>query len=171
MHAREVAGQLVQECERCLGLWAPEGTFEALVDRAAAVGRERDATGAGIAPRVAGGNPASVGVAYRRCPICDEFRARRNFRKRSGVIVDRCRAHGTWLDAHELERIAGFVLSGRSARAGRMASPPRASERGRGTRGAVPVASSSRSHPVYAASAADRSGTKSALDWLISLLD
>ena len=63
MHAREAAGQLVQECERCLGLWAPEGTFEALVDRAAAVGRARDATGAGIAPRVAGGNPASASVA------------------------------------------------------------------------------------------------------------
>jgi Zn-finger nucleic acid-binding protein len=37
---------------------------------------------------------------------------RRNFQKTSGVIVDRCRSHGTWLDADELERIAGFLLSG-----------------------------------------------------------
>lgn len=42
---------------------------------------------------------------------------RRNFRKRSGVIVDQCHEHGTWLDAQELERIAGFVLSGRAASA------------------------------------------------------
>ena len=41
---------------------------------------------------------------------------RRNFQKRSGVVIDRCHQHGTWLDAHELERIAGFVLSGRAER-------------------------------------------------------
>ena len=35
---------------------------------------------------------------------------RRNFRKRSGVIVDRCSEHGTWLDADELEQIAGFLM-------------------------------------------------------------
>jgi Zn-finger nucleic acid-binding protein len=37
---------------------------------------------------------------------------RRNFRKSSGVIIDSCRKHGTWLDADELEQITGFVLSG-----------------------------------------------------------
>ena len=37
---------------------------------------------------------------------------RRNFRKTSGVIIDCCNSHGTWLDADELERIAGFLLSG-----------------------------------------------------------
>jgi hypothetical protein len=37
---------------------------------------------------------------------------RENFRKTSGVVVDRCREHGTWLDADELEQVAGFILSG-----------------------------------------------------------
>ena len=37
---------------------------------------------------------------------------RRNFRKSSGVIIDRCNKHGTWLDADELEQITGFVISG-----------------------------------------------------------
>ena len=37
---------------------------------------------------------------------------RKNFRKSSGVILDVCGAHGTWLDADELEQIAGFILSG-----------------------------------------------------------
>ena len=37
---------------------------------------------------------------------------RRNYRKSSGVIVDVCNEHGTWLDADELEQIAGFLLSG-----------------------------------------------------------
>jgi hypothetical protein len=37
---------------------------------------------------------------------------RENFRKTSGVVVYRCREHGTWLDADELEQVAGFILSG-----------------------------------------------------------
>jgi hypothetical protein len=37
---------------------------------------------------------------------------RRNFRRASGVILDVCREHGTWLDADEIEEIAGFILSG-----------------------------------------------------------
>jgi Zn-finger nucleic acid-binding protein len=37
---------------------------------------------------------------------------RRNFRKKSGVIIDSCPSHGIWLDADELEQIAGFILSG-----------------------------------------------------------
>ena len=37
---------------------------------------------------------------------------RRNFRKSSGVILDVCGEHGTWLDADELEQITGFILSG-----------------------------------------------------------
>ena len=37
---------------------------------------------------------------------------RKNYGKRSGVIVDWCGTHGTWLDADELEQIAAFIASG-----------------------------------------------------------
>jgi hypothetical protein len=37
---------------------------------------------------------------------------RRNFGRRSGVIVDWCGSHGTWLDANEMEDVAAFVLGG-----------------------------------------------------------
>ena len=37
---------------------------------------------------------------------------RTNYKRSSGVILDECRAHGTWLDADELEQVAGFILSG-----------------------------------------------------------
>jgi Zn-finger nucleic acid-binding protein len=117
MTSREVGGLEIQECPKCHGLWAPENRFDALVDRAAAAARNRDLEGESSAPRVDGGNPLDRSVEYRRCPACDALMVRRNFQKRSGVIVDRCHEHGTWLDAHELERIAGFVLSGRAERA------------------------------------------------------
>jgi len=37
---------------------------------------------------------------------------RKNFAGHSGVVVDWCGSHGTWLDAHEMEDIAAFVLEG-----------------------------------------------------------
>ncbi|RIL01515.1 MAG: hypothetical protein DCC71_17510 [Proteobacteria bacterium] len=37
---------------------------------------------------------------------------RKNYGRRSGVIVDWCGPHGTWLDADELEQIAGFIAGG-----------------------------------------------------------
>ena len=117
MTSREVGGLEIQECPKCHGLWAPEDRFDSLVDRATAAAQDRGVDEDVSAPRVDGGNPIDNPVEYRRCPTCDALMIRRNFRKRSGVIVDRCHEHGTWLDAHELERIAGFVLSGRAERA------------------------------------------------------
>lgn len=120
MTPRRVAGLELQECPACFGLWAPEDRFDTLVDRAVQSAREGgdpDDRRGTPPPRVDGGNPARVKIEYRRCPVCDAAMARRNFQRRSGVIIDRCHAHGSWLDANELERIAGFVLSGRAARA------------------------------------------------------
>ena len=116
MHPREVGGLVVHECGKCHGLWAPKDRFTVLVDRAAEAARARVAAGQPLAPRVAGGNPAKSQVEYRRCPACDALMTRRNYQKRSGVIIDQCHDHGTWLDANELEQIAGFVLSGRAQR-------------------------------------------------------
>jgi Zn-finger nucleic acid-binding protein len=121
MSARTVGDLEIQECPECHGIWAPEDRFDALVDRAMKAARERvSPENESIAPRVDGGNPAESKVEYRRCPVCDALMIRRNFQRRSGVIIDRCHQHGTWLDAHELERIAGFVLSGRAAEARRI---------------------------------------------------
>jgi hypothetical protein len=35
-----------------------------------------------------------------------------NFGRRSGIIVDVCRPHGTWFDADELPRVVTFVMHG-----------------------------------------------------------
>jgi Zn-finger nucleic acid-binding protein len=131
MAMRVVGGLEIQECESCHGLWAPEDRFEALVDRATKLVRDKALAGEVASPRVNGGNPADHKVQYRRCPECKALMGRRNFRKRSGVIIDQCHEHGTWLDAHELERIAGFVLSGRAGEAERMLAAEE-SERERG---------------------------------------
>lgn len=113
MPPRQVGGVAVNECPRCHGLWVGSDGFAELVNRAIEARRSADPEGLGtLRPRVTGGTPTSRKVEYRKCPECDAFMRRRNFRQSSGVIIDECRRHGTWLDADELEEIAGFILSG-----------------------------------------------------------
>ena len=35
-----------------------------------------------------------------------------NFGRRSGIIVDVCKPHGTWFDADELPRVVDYVMKG-----------------------------------------------------------
>jgi len=113
MPPRQFLGLALNECPHCNGLWVPESHFDALVQRAMeARAQAGEAPLPKLAPRVRGSNPAAQSVHYRRCPVCDAYMQRRNFRKSSGVITDVCREHGTWLDPDELEQIAGFILSG-----------------------------------------------------------
>jgi Zn-finger nucleic acid-binding protein len=113
MPPHHVGGIRVHECTACRGVWAPGDAFDQLVERAFAARRAAQPTGPPAAARVSRGNPtAQGGVRYRKCPECQGLMQRRNFRKSSGVILDVCKAHGTWLDADELEQIAGFLLGG-----------------------------------------------------------
>ena len=115
MPARQIGGVGINECGGCHGIWVPGTSFDLLVSRAIEA-RKNAAPGELISmrPRVTGSNPAAQRVRYRKCPECDAHMHRRNFQKSSGVIIDRCSTHGTWLDADELEQIAGFILSGRA---------------------------------------------------------
>ena len=116
LYLRKVAGVDVEECSKCYGLWVQTGGFDELVGKSVAARRAamegEPGEGAGAAPRHERGNPLNVKVRYRRCPVCQHHMARQNWRQSSGVVLDVCREHGTWLDADELERLAGFVLSG-----------------------------------------------------------
>ena len=51
-------------------------------------------------------------VQYVPCPECETLMNRTNFGRRSGIIVDVCKNHGTWFDADELRRVIAFVKSG-----------------------------------------------------------
>ncbi len=112
MPVREVGGIALNECPGCHGLWVPDGHFEALVQRAIDAHAQRNAAQPVQQPRVQGANPGATPVTYRRCPVCDAMMNRHNFQRRSGVIIDVCKPHGTWLDADELEQISGFIRSG-----------------------------------------------------------
>jgi Zn-finger nucleic acid-binding protein len=110
MPPSQVAGIAVNECPGCHGLWVSGDHFDALVRRAADARQQRPVTAE--KPRVQRGNPLDHAVRYRRCPECDQFMLRSNYKRSSGVVLDLCRRHGTWLDADELEQVAGFILAG-----------------------------------------------------------
>jgi Zn-finger nucleic acid-binding protein len=113
MPPHQIGGVGINECTRCNGVWVGGDDLDRLISRAIDSRRSADPTGLqALAPRVTGANPAAQRIEYRKCPVCMGFMQRRNFRKSSGVIIDCCRSHGSWLDADELEQIAGFILSG-----------------------------------------------------------
>ena len=51
-------------------------------------------------------------VCYIPCPICKQLMQRKNWGSHSGVIVDKCRDHGTWYDKGEIEKIQEFITAG-----------------------------------------------------------
>lgn len=114
MAVRGVGGVWVRECPKCNGLWVPGERLDALIRRAVAAARERAASGAAPVPK----RRVEVRFAYRACPVCGHRMLRKNFGKRSGVIVDWCGQHGTWLDKDELEQVGAFIASGGLREAG-----------------------------------------------------
>ena len=98
------------ECGSCDGWWVDADAFERLCTNAedqAAVLHQFPTPGA----------EKTGPVRYRKCARCSQMMNRVNFGRLSGVIVDACRGHGTYLDAGELHRIVAFIESGGLARA------------------------------------------------------
>lgn len=109
--ARTLDSLPVEECPQCLGLWVAIEPFRDLCQRKRAEYESNPLP----TPR-----PPAIPVepvVYLKCPECSALMNRQNFGRRSGVIIDQCAAHGVWLDAQELERIARFIADGGLARA------------------------------------------------------
>ena len=100
----------VGRCPQCLGLFLPLGGLEQLLQQSGPpiAGIDRRLLQNLIeSPR---SSPAPV--RYRPCPHCSELMHRRLQGIRSGVVVDRCRDHGIWLDAGELRTLLEWVQAG-----------------------------------------------------------
>ncbi|MEY4298097.1 MAG: hypothetical protein RLZZ423_1276 [Cyanobacteriota bacterium] len=97
-------------CPSCLGLFLPLGSLERLLDQAVAPVWSIDQqllTHLAETPRT---EPAPL--RYRPCPSCGELMNRSLHGRRSGVVVDRCRDHGLWLDAGELRQLLEWTRAG-----------------------------------------------------------
>jgi Zn-finger nucleic acid-binding protein len=107
------SGLSALECIRCAGLWLAAEAFRVLSDQArkttdpapdpAVVARE-------VRTRLA--PVSSAGPAYRPCPVCSTRMNRTNFGRCSGVVIDRCRDHGYWFDAADLDTVLRWIRDG-----------------------------------------------------------
>jgi len=104
-----VGGTQLNECPRCEGLWADASSFEQICRD-----REQQAAVLGMATTVPepAENAVETQIRYLPCPVCKKLMNRVNFAHCSQVIVDVCKAHGTWFDKDELRRIVEFIRSG-----------------------------------------------------------
>jgi Zn-finger nucleic acid-binding protein len=110
MRQIDLGSAALLECEACFGLWVDAETFEHLC-------ADREAQAA-VLHRWEKPEPrADMRVRYRPCVRCGTMMNRLNFGKMSGVVVDVCKGHGTFLDAGELHQIVSFIRGGGLERA------------------------------------------------------
>lgn len=114
MHARTFgpSSLSVLECPRCAGLWLNADTFRILADRARDDKVADPAMDARRAAAARDGAATQATTFYRQCPECRTMMNRRNFGKRSGVVIDACKEHGLWFDTQELDEILRWIRRG-----------------------------------------------------------
>lgn len=100
----------IERCEQCLGLFFDPGELDLLVRNHSQGVFNIDALRLDTLRQENAKNNAPV--SYRACPVCQKLMNRQNYGNRSGVVIDRCRDHGVFLDGGELKRILLWVRLG-----------------------------------------------------------
>jgi len=116
----------VLECPRCAGLWLATNELQLLLKRVRSTSANSESDIA-VDPQSyqSTGRISQTGPLYRACPVCGKLMHRRNFGRKSGIIVDNCRPHGYWFDTLELEAVLRWVQKGGELQVARLADEER----------------------------------------------
>ena len=102
----------VLECGACGGFWLGNEVFQLLEERS----QKSATTGTTLSHQEHRGGLHQPddphGRFYRACPICHTLMHRRNYGRRSGILVDTCKQHGIWFDLGELDKILRWIKLG-----------------------------------------------------------
>lgn len=100
---------LIERCDDCLGLFFDPNELETLLKATVSnvfnIDRVR-------LENLNSAKSSDYGVIYIKCPVCSKIMNRVNFGTKSGVIVDRCKEHGVWLDGGELRHLFEWMKAG-----------------------------------------------------------
>jgi Zn-finger nucleic acid-binding protein len=107
MKAANVGTTKLLECGTCEGIWVDVETLQDICSE-----REKQAAVLGMPSHPEQGVAFEEKVRYVPCPVCLQLMNRVNFAHCSRVIVDVCKAHGTWFDKDELRRTVEFIRGG-----------------------------------------------------------
>lgn len=106
----------ILECRACAGLWIGAETFVVLTERMKGEAAKQVADPPSAPQEKEKKAKAAIarqqGPLYRSCPVCRKMMARRNYARRSGVIVDTCHEHGMWFDSGELHALLQWIRRG-----------------------------------------------------------
>ncbi|MBF0209942.1 MAG: zf-TFIIB domain-containing protein [Desulfamplus sp.] len=102
---------LIERCEQCFGLFFDTGELEALLELSVKHVydinmKKLDNINTAMTPKDA------TKVVYIKCPVCSNFMNRVSFGAKSGVIIDKCKEHGVWLNAGELRHLFEWKKAG-----------------------------------------------------------
>ena len=115
LHSRPLGGTglTVLECGVCAGLWLGAEVFRTLEDRARQAAPDvPDPAALRAEVKARPRAPQRPGPLYRPCPACRTPMNRVNFERVSGILLDRCRDHGIWFDAMELDAVLRWIKLG-----------------------------------------------------------
>jgi len=109
MKAVVIGTRNLRECPACEGLWVDTASLEQIC-----ADREKQATILGWTGQGSAAESGAIekNIRYLPCPDCQKLMNRVNFAHYSNVVVDVCKAHGTWFDRDELRRIIEFIRAG-----------------------------------------------------------
>jgi len=107
MKSVTVGSASLLECSNCEGIWVDIETL-----RQICADREKQAAVLGMPGPPEGPMELEKNIRYVPCPVCHQLMNRVNFAHCSHVIVDVCKAHGTWFDKDELRRTVEFIRGG-----------------------------------------------------------
>lgn len=112
MSFRRLGGIQIDRCDDCAGMWFDDGELEVLPDALS----ERELAAEAVSTLEglrAAQSAASREVLYLLCPVCNEAMNRRNYERVSGIILNRCSGHGTWLDFVSGKALLSVFAEGR----------------------------------------------------------
>jgi len=100
----------IERCDTCMGIFFDPGELEALLQKKVtnvyAIDYQRlEALKVDLYKN-------RSAVQYRKCPVCRQVMQRLNYKDYSGIIIDRCKNHGVWLDGGELKNLMLWKKAG-----------------------------------------------------------
>ncbi|MGR9045314.1 MAG: TFIIB-type zinc ribbon-containing protein [Gammaproteobacteria bacterium] len=99
----------IERCEQCFGLFFDVNEIERLLESAVTnvftINRD-------LLVNINKERYRHQKIKYIKCPVCHSYMSRINFGHRSGVVVDRCKTHGIWLDNGEITHLLEWKKAG-----------------------------------------------------------
>ena len=118
LQPREVGDVVIDECSACHGLFLDTAAVHQLL------ADEHHARADAVLAALPRGEhhplPRTGAKMYIKCPTCGTMMNRKLFATGSAVVLDVCKAHGTFFDLGELPAIIEFVRAGGLAKAAKL---------------------------------------------------